>query len=133
LDYYSGLQQMIEKLDLTEYITFEINASLGKLLSIIRNSSIYFHPMVGEHFGMSIIEALAAGLITVVPKEGGASEFVPQRYQYDTIKRAADIITYTLNHLPKEDRISVKGLKKFSNSQYIAGFQNIVNELINHK
>jgi glycosyltransferase involved in cell wall biosynthesis len=133
LDYYSGLQQMIEKLDLTEYITFEINASLGKLLSIIRNSSIYFHPMVGEHFGMSIIEALAAGLVTVVPKEGGASEFVPQRYQYDTIKRAADIITYTLNHPPKEDRISVKGLANFSNSQYIAGFQNIVNELINHK
>ena len=132
-DYYSGLQQMIVKLDLTEYITFEINASLGKLLSIIRDSSIYFHPMVGEHFGMSIIEALAAGLITVVPKEGGASEFVPQRYQYDTIKCAADIITHILNHLPKKDRISVKDLSKFSNSHYIAGFQTILNELINHK
>lgn len=133
LDYYSGLQQMIEKLDLTEYITFEVNASLDKLLSIIRDSSIYFHPMVGEHFGMSIIEALAAGLIAVVPREGGASEFVPQRYQYDTIKSAADIITHTLNHLPKEDRIGMKDLDKFSNSHYIAGFQTILNELINHK
>jgi glycosyltransferase involved in cell wall biosynthesis len=133
LDYYSGLQQMIEKLDLTEYITFEVNASLDKLFSIIRDSSIYFHPMVGEHFGMSIIEALAAGLIAVVPKEGGASEFVPQRYQYDTIKRAAEIITHTLNHLTEEDRISVKDLDKFSNSHYIAGFQTIVNELTNHK
>jgi glycosyltransferase involved in cell wall biosynthesis len=133
LDYYSGLQQMIEKLDLTKYITFEVNASLDKLLSIIRDSSIYFHPMVGEHFGMSIIEALAAGLITVVPKEGGASEFVPQRYQYDTIKRAADIITHILNHVPKEDRISVKDLGKFSNSHYITGFQTILNEIINHK
>ena len=132
-DYYSGLQQMVLQLDLTDYISFEINVSLDKLLSIMRDSSIYFHPMVGEHFGMSVIEAMAAGLITVVPKEGGASEFVPQQYQYDTIKRAAEIIINIFNHVPKKDRIIVKDLGKFSNSHYIAGFQNILDELIKYK
>ena len=89
--------------------------------------------MIGEHFGMSVIEAMAAGLITVVPKEGGTSEFVPQQYQYDTIKRAAEIITHILNHVHKKDRISVKDLGQFSNSHYIVGFQTILNELIKCK
>ena len=133
LDYYSGLQQMVLELDLTDYVTFEINASLDKLLSVIKDSFIYFHPMIGEHFGMSVIEAMAAGLITVVPKEGGTSEFVPQQYQYDTIKRAAEIITHILNHVHKKDRISVKDLGQFSNSHYIVGFQTILNELIKCK
>ena len=133
LDYYSGLQQMVLELDLTDYVTFEINASLDKLLSVIKDSCIYFHPMIGEHFGMSVIEAMAAGLITVVPKEGGTSEFVPQQYQYDTIKRAAEIITHILNHVHKKDRISVKDLGQFSNSHYIVGFQTILNELIKPK
>jgi glycosyltransferase involved in cell wall biosynthesis len=39
------------------------------LLSIIRESRVYFHPMVGEHFGMAVLEAMAAGLIPVVPNE----------------------------------------------------------------
>ena len=58
LDHYSGLQQMVlSSSDLTDYVTFEINASLDKLLSVIKDSCIYFHPMIGEHFGMSVIEA----------------------------------------------------------------------------
>src|SRR5215211_154238 len=45
-DYYSEIKQMVLGLGLTDYITFEINASLDKLLSIIRESRVYFHPMV---------------------------------------------------------------------------------------
>ena len=55
-DYYSGLKQTIKELGLTDYVTFEINAGLDHLLSIIQESRVYFHPMVGEHFGMSVIE-----------------------------------------------------------------------------
>ena len=65
-DYYSELKQMVLDLGLTDYVTFEINARLDKLISIIRESRVYFHPMVGEHFGMAVLEAMAAGLIPVV-------------------------------------------------------------------
>lgn len=40
LDYYSDLKQMVIDLSLTDYITFEANASLDKLLSIIRESRV---------------------------------------------------------------------------------------------
>ena len=129
-DYYSGLKQMIKELGLTDYVTFEINASLDHLLSIIQESRVYFHPMVGEHFGMSVIEAIAAGLIAVVPDEGGVTEFVSQKYQYNTLQQAAEIIMHVLNNVHKTEQIKIsKDIDKFSNSHYIAGFQTILNEL----
>ena len=128
-DYYSELKQMVLDLGLTDYITFEINASLDKLLSIIRESRVYFHPMIGEHFGMAVLEAMAGGLIPVVPNEGGVIEFVPQEYQFNTIEHAAQIIIYIFNHLPKTERIKLSDdINKFSNSHYINGFQTILNE-----
>jgi glycosyltransferase involved in cell wall biosynthesis len=133
-DYYYELKHMVLDLGLTDYITFEINASLAKLLYIIGESRVYFHPMVGDHFGMAVVEAMAAGLIPVVPNEGGPTEFVPREYQFNTIEQAAEIITYVFNHLPKTERIKINdNINKFSNSHYIDGFQTILNELLSRR
>ena len=133
-DYYSELKQMVLDLGLTDYVTFEINARLDKLISIIRESRVYFHPMVGEHFGMAVLEAMAAGLIPVVPNEGGIIEFVPKKYQYQSIEHAAEIIMYVFNHLPKTERIKISDdINKFSNSHYINGFHIILNELLSNR
>jgi glycosyltransferase involved in cell wall biosynthesis len=133
-DYYSELKHMVLDLGLTDYITFEINASLAKLLYIIGESRVYFHPMVGDHFGMAVVEAMAAGLIPVVPNEGGPTEFVPREYQFNTIEQAAEIITYVFNCLPKTERIKINdNINKFSNSHYINGFQTILNELLSRR
>jgi alpha-1,2-mannosyltransferase len=130
-DFYSEIKQMVLDLGLTDYITFEINASLEKLLSIIRQSRVYFHPMIGEHFGMAVLEAMAAGLIPVVPNQGGVTEFVPQKYQFNTIEHAAEIIMNIFNHLSKRERIELHNdIDKFSNSHYIEGFQSILNKLL---
>jgi glycosyltransferase involved in cell wall biosynthesis len=133
-DYYSKLKKMVIDLGLSDYITFEINASLDKLLSIIQESRVYFHPMIGEHFGIAVVEAMAAGLITVVPNEGGLTEFVPQEYQFNTVEHAAKIVTYVFNHLPKTERIEINSdINKFSNSHYIKSFQSILNELLSQR
>jgi glycosyltransferase involved in cell wall biosynthesis len=133
-DYYSELKHMVLELGLTDYITFEINASLAKLLYIIGESRVYFHPMVGDHFGIAVVEAMAAGLIPVVPNEGGPTEFVPREYQFNTIEQAAEIITYVFNDLPKTELIKINdNINKFSNSHYIDGFQTILNELLSRR
>ena len=63
----------------------------------MQESKVYFHPMTGEHFGMTVVEAMAAGLIPVVPNDSGPAEFVPQEYQFNTIEQAAEIITHIFN------------------------------------
>jgi glycosyltransferase involved in cell wall biosynthesis len=129
-DYYSYLKQLILNLDLTDYVTFQINASLDKLLCAMRQSKIYFHPMIGEHFGMTVAEAMAAGLVPIVPSIGGPTEFVPQQYHYSTLEQAAEIISQAFR-LPYLKRVQISNsVDKFSNSYYIQGLQRIVNELL---
>ena len=130
-DYYSELKQMVVDLGLADCIQFEINASLDTLIHIIRESRVYFHPMIGDHFGMAVVEAMAAGLIPVVPNKGGPSEFVPQRYQFANLEQAAEIIAHVLNDFSKTEQIKIRDeTGKFSNSHYIDGFQRLINELI---
>jgi hypothetical protein len=86
--------------------------------------------MVGEHFGMSIAEAIAAGLIPVVPSIGGQTEFVPRQCQYSTLEQAAEIISSAFR-LPYIERIQISNsVNQFSNSKYIQGFQQIVNKVL---
>ncbi len=54
---------MVGDYELEDYVTFETNVNLNRLFSIMARAKVYFHPMVGEHFGMSVVEAMAAGLI----------------------------------------------------------------------
>jgi hypothetical protein len=83
---------------------------------------------------MAVLEAMAAGLIPVVPNEGGVIEFVPQEYRFNTIEQAAEIIIHVFNQLPKTERIKLSdNLNKFSNSHYIEGFQTILNELLSQR
>ena len=83
---------MAEDLNLTDYITLEVTVSLDKLLSLMRKSSIHFHPKPAEHFGMSIVEAMSAGLVPIVPDVVGQTEFVPLQYLFHTLEEAARII-----------------------------------------
>ena len=69
--YYSKINKTVMDLDLDDYVTFETDASLDRLLLIMGKCKAYFHPRSGEHFGMSIVEAMSAGLIPVVPDIGG--------------------------------------------------------------
>jgi hypothetical protein len=139
--YYSYLEQMVRDLDLTDYITFEVNASLDKLLSIMREAKVYFHPATrgeapiqrGEQFGMSIVEAMAAGLIPIVPDLGGPTEFVSKKYQYRTLEQAAEIISSAF-HLQYAERVQMSNsVNKFSNSHYIKGFQHILELILSHR
>ncbi len=43
-----------------------------EIIKYFSKAKVYFHPKVNEHFGISIIEAMSAGLIPVVHKSGGA-------------------------------------------------------------
>jgi glycosyltransferase involved in cell wall biosynthesis len=129
LDYYHYLKKMIEDFNLANYVTFEIDASFDKLLSFMRKSKVYFHPRAQEHFGISIVEAMSAGLIPIVPSTGGQTEFVPSKYHFHTLEQAAEIASSAFD-IPDSERIVISdSVKRFSTSNYIRGFQNVVNRL----
>lgn len=54
-----------------ENVHIHPNASLKTLLSIYEKAKIYLHTMKGEHFGISVVEAMASALAPIVPTIGG--------------------------------------------------------------
>jgi glycosyltransferase involved in cell wall biosynthesis len=91
IEYLDFLRSMINGYGLKNYVKLEVGASFERLLHLMSKSKVYLHPLAGEPFGISVAEAMAAGLIPVVPHVGGNSEFVPQQYHYSSLEEAAEI------------------------------------------
>jgi hypothetical protein len=124
-EHYTHLKQMVIDLELTDFVTFEINASLDRLIDLMKKSKVCFSPRP-EPFGMAILEAMAAGLIPIVPAISGSAEFVPEQFHYNTLEQAADLVSSAF-HLSNAERLQISNsVKKFSSSHYIEGFKRLV-------
>ena len=95
-DYLQDLESSISRYNLRGNIKIITDLSLEELQGQLQKSSLYLHPTTDEPFGISIGEAMSAGLIPIAPDEGGGAEFVPSRYQYSTIEEAGKIIAKIL-------------------------------------
>jgi alpha-1,2-mannosyltransferase len=65
-------------------------APLRKVKGVLGRAKVYFHSALNEHFGITIVEAMAAGCVPVVHNSGGAREIVSEvvGYKWDTIDEA---------------------------------------------
>ena len=105
--YFKRLQQMIETYGLSQTVTLTPNATNKELIDSMSKSMIYLHTMIGEHFGVSIVEAMAAGLVPIVPAYGGCSEIVPSDHQYHTLEQAAYHIEKNARYANDEKRVKM--------------------------
>lgn len=110
--YFKMLQQMIGTYDLSHTVTLTPNASNEELIDAMSKSIVYLHTMIGEHFGVSIVEAMSAGLIPVVPAYGGCSEIVPTEHHYHTLKEAADHIVKNTKYCDDEKRVKMHEISR---------------------
>ena len=117
--YFKRLKEMIDNLGLTQKVNLTPNVTNQELVDTMSKSTIYLHTMIGEHFGVSIVEAMAAGLIPIVPAYGGCSEIVPKDYQYSTLEQAADLIAKNIDHPNEEKRTNMRQMSmQFSPSKF---------------
>jgi glycosyltransferase involved in cell wall biosynthesis len=71
--------------------------SREKILGILRSSKVFLHTAVGEHFGISIAEAMASGCVVICHDSGGPKEFVPSQFRFDKVEKAAELINKAVN------------------------------------
>src|SRR5262249_13802674 len=109
--YYDELRRQADAIP----VCFHPDAS--DLLNLLPQATIYWHatgfdcdqklnPENCEHFGVSILEAMAAGCIPFVISNGGPTEFVhdgDSGFQYGTLE---ELIIKTRDLLQKPARIS---------------------------
>ena len=133
--YYYDLIKLISEYDVSDLVDFHIDASFEELVDLMKKSKIFFHPREGEHFGMSIVEAMSAGLIPIVPAIGGQTEFVPGQYHYKSLDEAVQIVSSILLDMPTEQLVKESNkmrdiAKNFSETNYKRQFQSIVSQLL---
>lgn len=73
LDYerLKNMQDLTKHLSLENNVEFKVNVPYNELLELYKIASIGIHTMWNEHFGIGIVECMAAGIIMVAHKSGG--------------------------------------------------------------
>ena len=67
----NNLKKKIFEKDLNDNVEIKINTPFEEMYSLLTRSAIGLHTMWNEHFGISIVEMMAAGLVVVAHKSGG--------------------------------------------------------------
>ncbi|THH09587.1 hypothetical protein EW146_g8649 [Bondarzewia mesenterica] len=66
-----SLRALARELDIENYVDFVVNASYSSMLSYLARASVGLSTMVDEHFGINVVEFMAAGVIPVAHASGG--------------------------------------------------------------
>lgn len=128
----SNLQNLTKKLGLTNRVKLYPNASATEKIELLKKAKIYLHTMVGEHFGISIVEAMALGCLPIVHNSGGIKEFVPDQYRYETLQEAAEKITSQIDNWSTSKADEVKKISQtFSFNNFSLKFMKLFNEYYN--
>jgi alpha-1,2-mannosyltransferase len=65
---------MIHDLELTDYVEIRLSLPFGEVKKILAGAAVGVHTMIDEHFGISIVEMLAAGLVVIAHNSAGPKE-----------------------------------------------------------
>jgi glycosyltransferase involved in cell wall biosynthesis len=78
-------------------LTLDANATLDNVSVLLGRAKVYLHCMVGEHFGISVGEAMAAGCVPVVHDSGGPVEIVSGLgFLYDDVEECVKAVRKAL-------------------------------------
>jgi glycosyltransferase involved in cell wall biosynthesis len=128
--YYARLLDVARACGVSDYVKIKANVKLDGLYSLMKKSKVYFHPLPGEPFGISVVEAMSAGLVPVVPDTGGLTEFVPRGYQFHSLRQAADIVASSFDATTAEREALSDSVRRFSLSKYVSAFQKFTGKML---
>jgi len=78
--YLEKLRKLCEKKDVNA--EFHINVPRSEVVKLLTSSKVFVHACIGEHFGIAVVEGMAAGLPVLVHKSGGPYEDITDYGKY---------------------------------------------------
>ncbi len=136
------LRDLCKHLSIEDNVDFKINVPFDELCHEMKTASMGLHSMWNEHFGIAVVEMLAAGLLTIAHRSGGplmdiVVEDATVRNGFLAIseKEYASVISYVLNLTP-ECRRAIRerarsSVDRFSDRDFDIGWRTAVESLIN--
>jgi len=131
--YYKHLVKLIKSLRVEDRVRILPNASEWQKIELLRRAKMYLHPMKYEHFGISVVEAMAAGLIPVVHRSGGPWTDIVEFGKYGFGFRTEEEAVSHVENLLELKEIELENLRSIviARSQYFnyEKFRNAIDKL----
>ncbi|GBE85155.1 GDP-Man:Man(3)GlcNAc(2)-PP-Dol alpha-1,2-mannosyltransferase [Sparassis crispa] len=129
-----GLRSLAVELGIEEHVRFVVNASYAEMLNWLSRASIGLSTMVDEHFGINVVEYMAAGVIPVTHASGGPLNDIvvpfngePTGYHATTPETFAQAF-HTVLTLPPEAEAALRlrartwAVQRFSEEEFEKGW-----------
>ncbi|KAF7996755.1 hypothetical protein HCN44_002401 [Aphidius gifuensis] len=89
------LKELSKTLGIDGNVEFKLNVTYDELIDEFKKGTIGLHAMWNEHFGISVVECMAAGLITIANNSGGPrADIVKTEFDNRTGFLASAVIEY---------------------------------------
>jgi glycosyltransferase involved in cell wall biosynthesis len=115
--YLKFIKSSIETSSARQRIKLYIQAPLPERVNTLKHCGVYLHPADHEDFGISIVEAMAAGCIPVVHNSGGPKEFVPKKWRYDNFEECLTKVEEAFQ-ASREERLSMVRITEHFHENY---------------
>jgi len=103
-EYVRKIKRLVNKYGLNHRVILKQDCTREELLSLLSHAKVYLHTALYEHFGISIVEGMAARAIPVIHPSGGSFVDILQRKQglygfmYKSAEEAAGYIENLLEN-----------------------------------
>ena len=110
----AALREEAAQLGVEAHVEWAVNASFETVLMHLADASIGLSTMVDEHFGINVVEFMAAGLLTLSHASAGPLLDIAVPVDgHPTGYHASDVASfaktaYRMMHLPEEDDMAVR-------------------------
>ncbi len=134
------LEEQIRSLGVENKVELKINVSSKELRETLARAKVYLHVMPSEHFGISVVEAMASGCIPVVNRSGGPWLDIMSAQQgecgfaYSSAKEAAVFIDALVGDEKLRSEIAPKAFyraKAFDKSVFMRNMVKVVEKVAN--
>ncbi len=99
-------------------------------LDLFGTLSHYLHLAYDEPFGITVVEAMAAGCIPIAPASGGIPEFLPRGLLYSSLSEATEMIASKVGFGDKELQMRLRSIaSKFTEEEFRIKFAAYVRAL----
>lgn len=114
-EYYKFLVKLAEKLQITDFIIFKEFVSDNELYELYNKSDAFIFVNDGFTWGISVFEAIAAGLPTIITNNIGAADIIKHRhYGWVVEPRRPDQIAASVEEIISNQLLTVKICKQAS-------------------
>lgn len=121
-EYLIYLHELIKKMEVASRVRILMNVDDSTLDDILLHARYYLHTTVYEHFGIAVVEAMAAGAIPIVHKKSGAwgdlLEWGKYGYGYESLDDIIKILEETSRREKFEGELHILVRKKACSFSY---------------